>query len=137
MSGGWATQLRTRHGGRVRNVRARVDHNYDASITASVISTAGDSELSVRDRGSDATGRLTNGAYSLAEPPLARASSAAGVGAALAPIGATALSLLSYAGPVINDAATIAFRQHIAATQALRTAAYTKTLTFTLSTTTP
>ena len=36
-----------------------------------------------------------------------------------------------------NDAVTIAFRQHIGATQALRTGAYSKTLTFTLSTTTP
>ncbi len=32
---------------------------------------------------------------------------------------------------------TIAFKQHIAATDALRTGAYSKTLTYTLSTTTP
>ena len=36
-----------------------------------------------------------------------------------------------------NDAVTIGLRQHIAANQALRTGAYSKTLTFTLSTTTP
>ena len=36
-----------------------------------------------------------------------------------------------------NDPVTIAFKQHIGATQPLRTGAYSKTLTFTLSTTTP
>ena len=36
-----------------------------------------------------------------------------------------------------NDPVTIAFKQHIGATDALRTGAYSKTLTFTLSTTTP
>ena len=44
---------------------------------------------------------------------------------------------MTYAGPIANDTVTIGFRQHIAATQALRTGTYTKTLTFTLSTTTP
>ena len=36
-----------------------------------------------------------------------------------------------------NDAVTVTFRQAIGATDALRTGAYTRTLTFTLSTTTP
>ena len=36
-----------------------------------------------------------------------------------------------------NDPVTITFRQHIGATQPLRTGSYSKTLTFTLSTTTP
>ena len=36
-----------------------------------------------------------------------------------------------------NDAVTIAFKQVIKANDALRTGAYAKTLTFTLSTTTP
>ena len=36
-----------------------------------------------------------------------------------------------------NEVATINFKQSIAATDALRTGAYSKTLTFTLSTTTP
>jgi hypothetical protein len=117
-----------------------VDRDYDTSMTASVISTAGDARLSLSDPGSDATGRLTNGTFSLAEPLQASASSARGLGAVLAPLSTTAgspLSLLTYSGPVSNDAVTIAFRQHIAPTQALRTGAYTKTLTFTLSTTTP
>ena len=36
-----------------------------------------------------------------------------------------------------NDVVAIAFRQHIGTTQALRTGTYSKTPTFTLSTTTP
>ena len=49
----------------------------------------------------------------------------------------TVLSAVFRVGPVSNDTVTIGFRQHIAANQALRTGAYSKTLTFTLSTTTP
>ena len=36
-----------------------------------------------------------------------------------------------------NDAVTVAFQQAIGASDALRTGSYSKTLTFTLSTTTP
>ena len=36
-----------------------------------------------------------------------------------------------------NDPVTISFKQHIGATDALRTGTYSKTLTFTLSTTNP
>ena len=43
----------------------------------------------------------------------------------------------TYAGPVSNDAATITFKQAIAANEPLRTGSYSKTLTFTLSTTNP
>ena len=43
----------------------------------------------------------------------------------------------TYAAPVSNDNVTIDFKQSIAANEALRTGTYAKTLTFTLSTTTP
>jgi hypothetical protein len=43
----------------------------------------------------------------------------------------------SWTGPTANEAVTIGFAQHVAATDALRTGSYSKTLTFTLSTTTP
>ena len=43
----------------------------------------------------------------------------------------------AWTGPVSNAAATITFRQHIGATDPLRTGSYAKTLTFTLSTTNP
>jgi X-Pro dipeptidyl-peptidase len=45
--------------------------------------------------------------------------------------------LKTYAAPVSNDPLAIGFTQHIGATDALRTGTYAKTLTFTLSTTTP
>jgi hypothetical protein len=114
---------------------AGLDKSYDASTTATVVSTAGDATLSVSDPSSTATGRLVNGAFALGEPLQARANAGA-----FAPLSTTAgapLALLTYSAPVSNDAVTIGFRQHIAANQALRTGAYNKTLTFTLSTTTP
>ena len=43
----------------------------------------------------------------------------------------------TYSGPVSNNSAALNFRQHIGQTDALRTGAYSKTLTFTLSTTNP
>ena len=43
----------------------------------------------------------------------------------------------TYTGPVSNDAAAVEFSQQINANDALRTGAYSKTLTFTLSTTAP
>ena len=45
--------------------------------------------------------------------------------------------MLSYAGPMSNDAVTVALPAGIGANDALRTGAYSKTLTFTLSTTQP
>ena len=46
-------------------------------------------------------------------------------------------SKASWTAPVSNDPVTIAFKQHINANDPLRTGTYAKTLTFTLSTTTP
>ena len=44
---------------------------------------------------------------------------------------------MTYAAPISNDAVTVTFTQYIGANDALRTGTYSKTLTFTLSTTTP
>ena len=111
------------------------DRTYDASMTATVISTAGDATLSVADPSSTATGRLVNGAFALSEPLQVRAN--ANAFAPLSAAAASPLALLTYTGPVSNDPVSINFRQHIGAGQALRTGAYSKTLTFTLATTTP
>ena len=46
-------------------------------------------------------------------------------------------SKAAWTAPVSNDPVTISFRQAIGANEALRTGTYSKTLTFTLSTTTP
>jgi sugar phosphate isomerase/epimerase len=101
-----------------------IARTYTASTTANVISTAGDASLTVTDPSTTATGRLVNGAFSLEQP---------------LQVGGSALpaTVKTYDGPVSNDAATIAFSQAIGANEALRTGTYSKTLTFTLSTTTP
>jgi hypothetical protein len=88
--------------------------DYTATTTANVVSTAGDAALSVSD-----PGHMTNGAFSLPQPL------------------AVTFSKASWSAPTANEAVTITFEQHIDATDALRTGAYSKTLTFTLSTTTP
>ncbi len=112
---------------------------YTSSTTANVISTAGDSALSVADPSSTATGHLVNGAFSLPSALKASATSPLGTSAGLGTVAGSAspLTLLSYTGPVSNDSVTIGFAQDIGANDALRTGSYSKTLTFTLSTTTP
>ena len=95
--------------------------------------------MSVADPSSNATGHLVNGTFSLPQPLQARARNAANTGTAYNNVGSSAspLNLLSYSGPVSNDAVTLEFSQLINANDALRTGTYSKTLTFTLSTTTP
>jgi carboxypeptidase T len=116
-----------------------IGKEYDASTTATTVSTAGDAALSVADPDTVNTGRLVNGAFALPASLRAAATSPAGTGGALAAVGgsATPTSLLTYAGPVSNDPVSVAFKQAIGADDALRTGAYSKTLTFTLSTTNP
>jgi hypothetical protein len=87
---------------------------YTASTTATVLSTAGDATLSVSD-----PGHLMNGAFSLPQPLRVE------------------FSKSTWAAPTSNEAVTVTFKQAIGANDALRTGAYSKTLTFTLSTTNP
>ena len=101
-----------------------IDREYTASTTANVISTAGDATLTVADPSTNATGRLVNGSFSLVQPLRANGS----------PLPST---LKTYSAPVSNDAAAIEFKQSIGRTEPLRTGTYSKTLTFTLSTTNP
>jgi X-Pro dipeptidyl-peptidase len=88
--------------------------DYTATSTATVISTAGDAALTVSD-----PGHLTNGTFSLPSPL------------------EVSLSRSAWTAPVSNEDVTVTFEQHIGAGDALRTGAYSKTLTFTLSTTAP
>jgi carboxypeptidase T len=112
---------------------------YDATATATTVSTAGSAALSVADADPVNTGKLVNGAFALATPLRAAATSPAGAGSALAAIAGSAAptTLLTYSGPVSNDPVSVAFKQAIGANDALRTGTYSKTLTFTLSTTNP
>jgi hypothetical protein len=81
--------------------------------------SAGDAALTVADPSTNHPGYLVNGAFFLPQP-------LQGLG-----------TIKTYTGPVANDAVTATFTQPIAATDALRTGAYSKTLTVTLSTTIP
>jgi hypothetical protein len=92
---------------------------YTATTTANVISTAGDATLSVADPSSVGTGHLVNGTFVLPQP-------LQGLG-----------TIKTWSTPVSNDLVTVTFKQAIAANDPLRTGTYSKTLTFTLSTTTP
>jgi hypothetical protein len=104
-----------------------------------VTSTAGDALLSVADPSSFGTGHLVNGTFVLAQSLQARARNAANTGTAYNNVGSSAspLNLLSYSGPISNDAVSLQFSQLINSTDPLRTGTYSKALTFTLSTTTP
>jgi hypothetical protein len=116
---------------------AGVARTYEGSTSATVITTAGEATLSVADTSGANAGHLVNGAFSLPQALQARGRNAANTGTAYAPVGGTPLNLLSYAGPASNDSVSLQFSQAIGSTDALRTGTYSKTLTFTLSTTTP
>ena len=108
--------------------------DYTGTMTAQVTSTADDATLSVLDPSANAPGRLVNGAYALQQPLQANANTRA-----FAPLRTDngPLTLLTFADPVSAHTVTVGFKQAIGATEGLRTGSYTKTLTFTLETTTP
>jgi LVIVD repeat len=119
-----------------------VTRTYEASMTGNVISTAGNALLSVADPSSTHTGHLVNtngGTFFLPQPLQARARNAANTGTAYNNVGSSAspLNLLTWSGPISNDALSLQFSQLVNANDALRTGTYSKTLTFTLSTTQP
>jgi hypothetical protein len=115
-----------------------VTKDYSATTMATVTSTAADAALSVSDPSTTAPGHLVNGPFVMPSALQASAASpAAGAGPAPASLGASPLTVLRWTAPASNDAALVTFTQHIDRTDALRTGTYSKTLTFTLSTTTP
>ena len=91
-----------------------VTKEYTAAAKATVVSTAADATLTVSD-----PGHLANGAFSLPEPLRVE------------------LSKTAWSAPTANEEVDVAFKQLVKATDALRTGAYTRSLTFTLATTTP
>ena len=109
-----------------------VAHDYLATTPGAVTSTAGDATLSVSDPSATAPGHLVNGAFTLASPVQAKVGAAA-----FGPVSGSPLGLKSYGGPISNDAVTIDLQQSIASNDPLRTGTYSKTLVFTLSTTSP
>ncbi|RKQ93515.1 chitobiase/beta-hexosaminidase-like protein [Solirubrobacter pauli] len=96
-----------------------VAREYTATTDATVTSTAGDATLSVADPSTTNTGKLVNGAFALAQP-------LQGLGV-----------IKTWTGPTSNEKVTVTFKQAIGANDPLRTGTYSKTLTYTLSTTNP
>ncbi len=114
-----------------------VPNTYNASTTATVLSSAGDAALSVTDPSSQAPGHLVNGTYVMPQALKARATNAANPDTAFGDVSGTPRQLLTYAGPITNDGVSLQFQQTVGSTDPLRTGPYAKTLTFTLSTTSP
>jgi hypothetical protein len=106
-----------------------VTRTYGGEATATVTSTAGDAALSVFDPSATATGRLVNGSFAL-DRPLQVDGRPVGGSSNPTPVHA-------WLGPVSNGVKTLAFTQAVGSDEGLRTGSYGKTLTFTLSTTTP
>jgi alpha-L-arabinofuranosidase len=101
-----------------------VTRDYTASTSADVVSTAGDAALTVSDPDTAHPGHLVNGAFALPSPLLAGGSPLPSV-------------VRTWTAPVSHDPVDVEFLQHIDAHDPLRTGSYAKTLTFTLSTTSP
>jgi hypothetical protein len=108
-----------------------VARDYTANLTATVTSTAGAATLTVADASATQTGKLVNGTHALAQPLQVRSGTAA-----FAPLTAPA-ALLALTEPVSGEPVPVEFKQSIGERDPLRTGRYSKTLTFTLSTTTP
>ena len=109
-----------------------VARTYIASTTATVISSAGDATLSVVDPSTN-----SRAAWSTARSRWRCRSRPGPARRAFAALSGTPLTLKTYAGPVANDMSTLDFQQRIGANDPLRTGTYSKTLTYTLSTTNP
>jgi hypothetical protein len=125
-----------------------IANDYTTTVTAQLLSTAGDAQLSVADPSATQTGHLVNGAFALTAPLQIAGSRPAQTDAdgnpipvpapVFAPVGGSdaPTTLITYDGP-LNELDTITFKQPINQTESLRTGNYSKTLTFTLSTTQP
>jgi hypothetical protein len=101
-----------------------VADEYTANSTATVTSSAADATLAVTDPSSTAGGHLVNGTRALPQ--------------ALKVAGKDLPAVVkTWSDPAANDVVALEFKQAIGATDPLRTGTYAKTLTFTLSTTSP
>jgi hypothetical protein len=111
-----------------------VSQDYTAGTIATVTSTGADAALSVLDASSTAPGRLVNGTYALTDPLQVTADNGT-----FAPLRTDngPVTLKSWSTPVSVTNVALGFKQHVNASEGLRTGTYSKTLTFTLSTTNP
>ena len=110
-----------------------ITKDYVATTTAKATSSAPSSALTISDGSSNATGHLVNGTIALPQ------ALQVGVGGPFAPVGGSAAPTLlkSWSAPFASEPMTVQFKQPVAETDALLRGRYAKTLTFTLSATTP
>jgi plastocyanin len=116
--------------------RLGVAADYTATMPATVTSTAGDATLTVNDSAALAPGHLVNGTYVMSQPLQVKARNSANPATTFAAV-ESPITLLTWPGPVANDAVVVSFKQPIAVTDPLRSGTYAKTLLLTLSTTSP
>jgi Domain of Unknown Function (DUF1080) len=109
--------------------QAGVARDYTSSMTATVTSSAGNAALIVQDASPFYTNHLVNGSFALSQELQVKNNSGA---YQTMPAG-----LRFWGGPTASESVPIDFKQSITANEPLRTGAYNKTLTFTLSTTEP
>jgi sugar phosphate isomerase/epimerase len=113
--------------------------DYSATLVSEVTTTTPDAALTVVDSSPNAPGHLVNGNVALQQTLKIRAANAANPTPAFTAMPETGavLPLLTYTGPTTKDRVTIGFQQSIGATETLLRGRYGKTLTFSLSSTTP
>jgi hypothetical protein len=132
-------QLSVAGGGSFGTFVPGVGTTYNTALAASATTTTADAALSVADLSGDQPGKLVNGAFALANPVGVRAVGLGDDAATIpfTPVTGAPQTLKSWSAPMTAAPLTLGLRQQITSTEALRAGAYSKTLTFTLSTTTP
>jgi len=108
---------------------AGVARDYFASSNLTVTSSAGDAALIVQDTSPFFTNRLVNGNFALAQQVQVKNNAGA--------FQTMPAGLKFWGGPTASETVPLELKQSIGANEPLRTGSYSKTLTFTLSTTTP
>jgi hypothetical protein len=106
-----------------------VARTYTATSTATVTSSAGNAALIVQDTSSFHTNKLVNGTFALQQELQVKNNTGA--------FQTMPAGLRFWGAPTASESVPLEFRQSIGANEPLRTGSYSKTLTFTLSTTEP
>ncbi len=115
-----------------------IGKDYTTSMTAHIVSSAGDATMTTADPSAVNSGHLVNGPNPLPQPLSVAATSQTGTGYPSAPVNSTAdpTRILTWSDAA-NEDVTVTFTQPIGVGDVLRTGSYAKTLVFTLSTTNP
>ena len=116
-----------------------VARDYTTQLIADVTTTTPDATLSYVENSTTAAGHLVNGTRALQQPLKIRAATAANPNPAYTALSETGAStnLLTWTEPVTASRVTLGFQQSIGASETLLRGTYGKTVTFTLSSTTP